>query len=114
MMDQQQVLPLLQEASPSFQAVYEEHRRDHGDDLLYLALGAFASHLLDLQRTNDTGDFPAVARAIDEDARRGNTTSSRSRNDRFTRSNPEYLVEQWRKSGTVCIILVSGVRKMVA
>lgn len=33
MVDEKQIIPLLLEASPSFQAAWEEHCRDNGDDL---------------------------------------------------------------------------------
>jgi len=61
----EQVIPLLIEACPSFQAVYDEHLRDHGEELLYLALGDFARHLLSLHQRNQVESFPIVALAIE-------------------------------------------------
>jgi hypothetical protein len=55
LIDQQQIIPPL----------WEEHRREHGDDLLYIALSEFARHLLVLQQTKQTNDFPAVAIVIE-------------------------------------------------
>lgn len=65
MIEEKQVIPLLLEASPSFLPAWEEHRRDYGEDLLYVALGAFARHLLHLHQAKQTDDFPAVGRAIE-------------------------------------------------
>lgn len=65
MIDQQQVIPMLLSASPSFEPTWDEHRREHGDDLLYLALGAYARHLLSLHQRGETRDFPAVAQVIE-------------------------------------------------
>jgi hypothetical protein len=65
MIDQQQVMPLLLAASPSFEAAWDEHRRDYGDDMLYVALGAFAHHLLQLQQSGQTDDFSSVAQVIE-------------------------------------------------
>jgi hypothetical protein len=45
---QKQVIPLLLEACPSFQAVWDEHVKNQGEELLYIALGDFARHLLRL------------------------------------------------------------------
>lgn len=65
MIDQQQVIPVLLDACPSFGPVWEEHRGEYGDDLLYVALGVFARHLLSLQQHGLTHDFPSVAQAIE-------------------------------------------------
>jgi hypothetical protein len=51
-----QVIPMLAEACPSFRSITEP---------LYVALGDFAQHLLELQRRHDTATFTAVARAIE-------------------------------------------------
>ena len=59
------MLPLLLEACPSFQAAWDEHRRQHGDELLYIALGCFADHLLELYRQHHTEVFPAVAEVVE-------------------------------------------------
>jgi hypothetical protein len=65
LIEQQQVIPLLLEASPSFESAWEEHLRYYGDDLLYLALGDFARHLLSLYQSSSTHDFLAVAKVIE-------------------------------------------------
>src|SRR5262245_23312907 len=61
-----QVIPLLLEACPSFQELWEEHCRDHDEVLLYVALGDFARHLLGLHLKGCTDAFPAVAGAIEQ------------------------------------------------
>lgn len=58
-------MPLLLEACPSFQAAWEEHRRQHGDELLYIALGRFADHLLELYQQHRTEVFSAVAEVVE-------------------------------------------------
>jgi len=65
MIPKQQVMPLLLEACPSFRPVWEEHLHDNGEELLYVALGDFARHLLDLFQAGKTEAFPAVAQAIE-------------------------------------------------
>jgi hypothetical protein len=55
----EQVIPLLMEACPSYRPVPED------EDLLYVILGNFARHLLELQRENHTEEFPAIARVIE-------------------------------------------------
>jgi|ERR1022692_643471 hypothetical protein len=51
------VIPMLAEACPSFQSA---------EDLLYVALGDFAQHLLELHQRHETVAFPAVARVIEQ------------------------------------------------
>jgi hypothetical protein len=51
-----QVVPILTEACPSFQST---------EELIYVALGDFARHLLELHQRNQTHAFPAVAQAIE-------------------------------------------------
>ena len=52
-------MPLLMEACPSYRPPAEDQ------DLLYVALGNFVRHLLQLQRQSRTLEFPEVARAIE-------------------------------------------------
>ena len=63
---QEQVTPLLIQACPSFTEKCEEHRAfyDH-EDLLYVDLGEFAHHLVELHKTNQTGEFTAVFDVIE-------------------------------------------------
>lgn len=61
----EQVIPLLLAACPSFQPRWDEHLKEYGKPLLYVALGDFARHLLELYQRHETGVFPAVARVIE-------------------------------------------------
>ena len=56
MITKAQVIPMLTEACPSF-------RTD--EELLYLALGDLARHLLELHQQRRTECFPAVSRVIE-------------------------------------------------
>lgn len=65
MIQQDEAMPLLVEACPSFQEEWLRHVQEHGDELLYMAAGAFANHLLSLYQANDLSSFAAVAAAIE-------------------------------------------------
>lgn len=60
-----QVIPMLLEACPSFRPVWEQHLSENGEEILYVALGDFARHLLELFQTHKTEAFPGVARVIE-------------------------------------------------
>jgi hypothetical protein len=64
-MTQDQIIPLLIESCPSFRALGDEHRQEHGEEILYVLLGSFARHLLQLHRQDQTEVFSAVAEAIE-------------------------------------------------
>jgi hypothetical protein len=53
---QKQIIPMLTEACPSFQ---------NDEELVYVALGDFARHLLALYQDQKITSFPAVARVIE-------------------------------------------------
>src|SRR5262245_37547215 len=59
MISKDQVIPVLMEACPSYRLPAEDA------DLLYVTLGDFARHLLQLQRQGRTAEFSSVARAIE-------------------------------------------------
>lgn len=65
MIQQDEAMPLLVEACPSFQKKWLEHVQEHGNELPYAAAGAFAEHLLALYQANDLSSFAAVAAAIE-------------------------------------------------
>jgi hypothetical protein len=66
MITKEQVMPLLLGACPSFTEKWEEHRAVYGDeDLLYVDLGEFAGHLVELHRTNQTHEFPGAFDVIE-------------------------------------------------
>jgi hypothetical protein len=57
---------LLLEASPSFQAKWDEYEREQGDQRLYYTeLGLFADHLLDLYQKGKVEDFSAVFAVVE-------------------------------------------------
>jgi hypothetical protein len=67
MITKNQVMPLLLEACPSFTEKWKEHRAFYQDeDLLYVDLGEFADHLVELHKSNRTGEFPALFEIIEK------------------------------------------------
>jgi hypothetical protein len=66
MITKEQVMQLLLESCPSFSDRWEEQRVFYKDEeLLYVDLGEFARHLVELQRTHTTEEFPAVFDVIE-------------------------------------------------
>jgi len=65
MITAEQVIPLLLEACPSFQPLWNEHVKKYEEPLIYMALGDFARHLLALYQRRETEVFPKVARVIE-------------------------------------------------
>jgi hypothetical protein len=62
----EQVMALLLEACPSFAEKWKEHRAFYDDeDLLYVVLGEFARHLVELQHAKQTDEFPAVFNVVE-------------------------------------------------
>jgi len=61
MMTKEQVMPLLLSVCPSFVKRWEEHRAFYEDEqLLYIDLGEFAHHLVELQKVSRTEEFSAI------------------------------------------------------
>ena len=60
-----QLKPLLLGACPSFATPYQALVEASDDNLPYVVLGAFASHLLDLHRQNRDDEFPPVLEMIE-------------------------------------------------
>jgi len=58
-------MPLLLGACPSFCNTWGEHQREGESEMLYVACGAFAAHLLGLQRRQQTGEFCRVAEVLE-------------------------------------------------
>ena len=59
-------MPLLVAACPSFSKKWEEHPAYYeGEELLYVDLGEFAGHLVELQKANRTEEFGAVFDVIE-------------------------------------------------
>jgi hypothetical protein len=65
MIEQNEAMQLLVDACPSFRESWAKHLSEHGNDLLYLAAGDFARHLLHRQETLETSEFCAVGRAVE-------------------------------------------------
>ena len=66
MITKDQVMPLFLEACPSFSEKWKEHRAFYeDDDLLYVDLGEFAHHLVELYKSEQVGEFPAVFEIIE-------------------------------------------------
>ena len=62
-----EVMPLLLKACPSFRERWDDHvtSPSYEADLLYVDLGEFAHHLVELMKTDATAEFPAVFDAIE-------------------------------------------------
>ena len=65
MLNQDQIMPLLLEACPSFQAVWDSEIDEEDRQLVYVCLGSFARHLLDLHRLGRTTEFANVIQVIE-------------------------------------------------
>jgi len=56
---------MLVQACPTFAAARDEHVTEYGNDMLYVAAGEFAHHLLALQLNDATSCFAQVGAAIE-------------------------------------------------
>jgi hypothetical protein len=65
MIQQDDVLDILVGACPSFEVARAEHLIEYGNQVLYVAAGAFANHLLSLQKAGDTACFDDVGATIE-------------------------------------------------
>jgi hypothetical protein len=63
--EQTQVLDMLVQACPTFAAARDEHVAEYGNDVLYVAAGEFAHHLLALQLDGETSCFAEVGATIE-------------------------------------------------
>jgi hypothetical protein len=61
----EQVMPLFFNACPSFTADCEAYGCNPRDHLLYIEMGLLARHLIELYKSNQTAEFPAVFRIIE-------------------------------------------------
>jgi hypothetical protein len=66
MIDQPDSMPLLVSACPSFAPSWLEHQAEYGNEVLYVAAGTYAQHLLDLYSSKEMSTFLAVAAAIEK------------------------------------------------
>lgn len=65
MIEQNEAMQVLIDACPSFADSWGKHLDEYGSDLLYIAAGEFASHLLHLQQAQTTSEFGPTGRAIE-------------------------------------------------
>ena len=63
--DQNQVMPLLLNACPSFTEAWEAYTHEEDATLIYNCFGLFAQHLLRLYHRGEVCEFSAVADAIE-------------------------------------------------
>ena len=65
MLQPDQIPQLLLAACPAFDGPYREHVAENGEDLLYVAAGAFANVLLSLQLSGDEEQLGRAAEVIE-------------------------------------------------
>ncbi len=65
MIDKTQAMEILLSACPSFEESWRRHVEEYGVDLLYIAAGQFASHLLTLYQANAEESLLATGIAIE-------------------------------------------------
>lgn len=58
-------MEILVESCPSFEPVWAAHLAEWGNDVLYIAAGEFAAHLLAIHRSKDSAQLSCVAAAIE-------------------------------------------------
>lgn len=75
MLSQDQVMPLLLDACPSFWVVWDSELDEEDRKLLYVCLGSFAKHLLDLKQQRPTSEFAAVVEVIERLYLEGDTST---------------------------------------
>jgi hypothetical protein len=67
MITKEQVMPLLLNACPSFTEKWAKHSAYWEDEnLLYIDLGQFAHHLIELHKGNQIVEFPAVFEVVEK------------------------------------------------
>lgn len=60
MINKDQIMLLLCEACPSFITILDAHRAEYEEELVYLELAEFSSHLMYLHYNGQTQDFGAI------------------------------------------------------
>ncbi len=66
--DKPEVMPLLLEACPSFEARWKRYisEPEYEPGLLYIDLGQFAQHLVELLGKGDTAEFQSVFQTVED------------------------------------------------
>lgn len=65
MIEQSQAMEVLVKSCPSFRPLWAAHLAEWGNDVLYIAAGEFAGHLLTVYRAGGDSPFPHVALAVE-------------------------------------------------
>ena len=65
MIEQSDAMEVLVASCPSFRGEWNAHLTEWGNDVLYVAAGAFAEHLLAMNVSGSLSSFPAVAASIE-------------------------------------------------
>jgi hypothetical protein len=65
MIEQSDSMEVLVVACPSFRDKWNQHLVEWGNDVLFIAAGEFAEHLLSLHVAKNESSFPAIADAIE-------------------------------------------------
>jgi len=66
MIQQAEVMQLLLEACPTFSGACAKHVQEYGNDLLYVAAGELAVHLLRVYESGDHSSLSAAGKAIEQ------------------------------------------------
>ena len=65
MIDQTKIPELLLKACPSFKKAWEAHLEEYGEELIYVAMGDFARHLLALYKEKQIDEFQDIGKLIE-------------------------------------------------
>ncbi len=60
---------MLTDSCPSFTDKWEKHKREYADEenyLIYIALGEFVGHLIELEKHNQTSEFENVFELVEK------------------------------------------------
>lgn len=66
MIEQTEAMQILVDACPSFEDHWKQHVEAYGNDVLYVAAGTLAAHLLERFQAGDTEEFSAIGTAIEK------------------------------------------------
>ena len=66
MIKENEILPMIVEACPSFADKLREHREVLQEEITYTELGAFANYLVDLYKQEKTDDFVEIFEVVEK------------------------------------------------
>ena len=115
MISKDEVMPMLLMACPSYRARWQDYCADstYEPGLVYLDLGDFAHHIVDLLREGKTEEFRAVFDVIERMHLEGDEVCSRSGNDWCSRRSPEYRRESRSRSRSLPVVFGKDVEEAV-